>query len=144
MNSVSPNQEPSRARIVCLTALGMFILACLFPPWLDTFDLNGRGGGHSRKPAGYYFIARPPPPEEPPRDSTGPDVPDFGQDSYAVAVAKRYYGVQIDLTRLAVEWAALAAATGLVWVFVVKPPWPRDDKVNRPQKFTPPTGNPEN
>jgi hypothetical protein len=153
---VSTNQQSSRARIVCLTALGVFILACLFPPWLYTFDLNGRGGGHSRKPAGYYFIARPPPPEEPPHEPTPsdvpktntidfrPDVPDFGQDSYAIAVAKRHYGVQIDFARLAIEWAALAAATGMVWVFVVRPPWSRDDKANRPKKFIPPTGDSKN
>jgi hypothetical protein len=98
----------------------MFILACLFPPWL--YSLNGPNGIHSRKPAGYYFIAKPPAPES----------------SYPT------YGVEIDLTRLAIEWAALAAITGMVWVFVVKPPWLRDDKANRPQKFIPPTGNPKN
>jgi hypothetical protein len=122
----------------------MFILACLFPPWLYTFDLNGRGGGHSRKPAGYYFITHPPPPEEPPHEPTPPDLPDFSKDSAAVAIAKRHYGVQIDLTRLAIEWAALAAATGMVWVVVVKPAWLRDDKANRPQKFIPPNGDPKN
>jgi hypothetical protein len=148
MNSVSTNQEPSRARIVCLTALGVFILACLFPPWLYTFDLNGRGGGHSRKPAGYYFIATPPQPEEPPQTSPLPSQandPDFVEYAkQSKANAKKYYGVQIDFIRLTIEWAALAAVTGMVWVFVVKPPWLRDDKANRPQKFIPPTGNQKN
>jgi len=48
------------------------------------------------------------------------------------------------LKMLFVEWAALAAVTGMVWVLVVKPAWSRDGKTNRPQKFIPPPGNPEN
>ena len=163
MNSVSTNQQSRRARIVCVTALGVFILACLFPPWLYTFDLNGRGGGHSRKPAGYYFITHPPPPEEPAHEPTPPDLPDFGAppkinaksdgidfqpdvpvNPVAARKSNPAFGVQIDLTRLAIEWAAIAAVTGMVWILVVKPAWLRDDKANRSQKFIPPTGDSKN
>jgi hypothetical protein len=34
-------------------------------------------------------------------------------------------GVQIDFGRLFLEWAALAAVTGMVWLLVVKPAWLR-------------------
>jgi len=107
-------------RIIKWAAI-VFVASCLFPPWLYTFDRNGPYGGHSRKPAGYNFIARPPSPEEPPRDSTTPELPDFGQDSYDDFVAKRYYGVQVDLPRLALEWAAIAAVTGVAWMLTVRP-----------------------
>jgi hypothetical protein len=100
----------------------VFVASCLFPPWQYTYDLNGQHGSHSRKPAGYSPIFLPPAPE-----------------NEGVS-----YGVQIDSSRLIIEWAALAAVTGMVWVFVVKPPWSRDDKANRSQKFIPPPGNPEN
>lgn len=52
--------------------------------------------------------------------------------------------LQVDFGRLFIEWAALAAITGIVWLFVVQPSWTRDDKSNRPQKFTLPPGNPQN
>ena len=119
MNSMSSNQRPNRVRNICLTALAVFILTCLFPPWLYTYDGED---AHSRNPAGYYFITKPPP-----------------QRSREVT-----WGVQIDLVRLAIEWAALAAVTGTVWMLVVKPAWSRNDKANRPQKFIPPTANPKN
>jgi hypothetical protein len=77
---------------------------------------------HSRKPAGYALIFYPPKP----------------QADYAA------FGVKIDFGRLFLEWAALAAVTGIVWVFISKPAWLRADKSDRPQKFMPPTGNQEN
>jgi len=116
------NKQPNRARTLCLTAIGVFILTCLVPPWQYTADRNGNGGFHSRKPAGYSPIFSPPAPEN-------------------VGVS---YGVKIDSSRLFIEWAALAAVTGIVWMLVVKPAWPRDDKATRPQIFIPPNGNPEN
>jgi hypothetical protein len=118
MISTKSNQRPNRARILCLTALAMFILTCLFPPWLNVLDVPYHA--HQRTPAGHEFILFPP-------DSKG-----------------GAWSVEIDLKMLFVEWAALAAITGAVWLVVVKPPWLRDDKANRPQKFIPPPGNPKN
>ena len=97
----------------------LFIFSCLIPPWQYTVD---RYGLHSRNPAGYSLLIAP------------PINPDRTVGS----------GVQIDFGRLFVEWAALATVAGVAWLFAVKPMWPRDDKANRPQKFTPPTGNSKN
>ena len=118
MISTESNQRPNRARILCLTALAMFILTCLFPPWLNVLDVPYNA--HQRTPAGHEFILSPP-------DTKG-----------------GAWSIEIDLKTLLVEWLALAAVTGMVWVIVVKPAWSRDGKTNRPQKFVPPPGNPEN
>jgi hypothetical protein len=102
---------------ILIVALGVFLLTCLFPPWLNVLDVPYRA--HQRTPAGHEFIFAPP-------DSKG-----------------GAWSVEIDLKTLFVEWAALAAITGAVWIVVVKPSWLRDDKANRPPKITPPPGNPE-
>jgi hypothetical protein len=104
-----------------ITALVAFILTGIFPPWQYTTDkdsVNGiRGevfdtppsqGVHSRKPAGYSLLFTPP---KNPDGSAG-------------------NGVQIDYGRLFIEWAALTAITGAVWIIVVKPAWLREDKKN--------------
>lgn len=106
-----------------LFALAALILTCLFPPWLYTFDAQAT---HSRKPAGYSLLFSPP---------TNPDS--TGEDA-------RFFGVQLDFGRLFIEWIALAAMTGTGWLLVVKPAWLRDGNTNRPQNFTPPSGNPRN
>jgi len=103
---------------ILIATLAAFILTCLFPPWLNVLDVPYHA--HQRTPAGREFILFPP-------DSKG-----------------GAWSVEIDLKMLFVEWAALAAITGAVWLVVVKPPWSRDDKEKRPQKFIPPPGNPEN
>lgn len=114
-----------------ITALCAFILTGLFPPWQYTTNkdsVNGHQfvppsqGVHSRKPAGYSLLFTPP---------VNPD-------------GSPGNGVQIDFGRLFLEWALLAAMTGMAWILVVKPAWPRDDKADRPQKFIPPPCNPEN
>jgi hypothetical protein len=71
-------------------AVLLFLIAALFPPWVYTFDRNG---SHSHSPAGYQFILSAPTPQE-----SGP-----------------LYGVEIDLTRLAVEWVSILAASSAVW-----------------------------
>ena len=59
--------------------------------------------------------------------------------SYEYSVAPAVYA-QIDFGRLFLEWAALAALTGMVWMIVVKPARTHDDKANQsPQS----TGKPE-
>jgi hypothetical protein len=118
-----------------ITALVAFILTGLIPPWQYTTDkgsVNGfkqgfgyvppSQGVHSRKPAGYSLLFTPP---------ANPD-------------GSAGNGVQIDFGRLVLEWAVLAAITGMVWILVVKPAWSREDKDNRSQKFISPPGNPEN
>lgn len=103
---------------ILLAAVAAFILTCLFPPWLNVLDVPFHA--HQRTPAGHEFILFPP-------------------DSKAGA-----WSVEIDLKTLFVEWAALAAITGAVWLVVVKPSWLRGDKANRPTKFIPPNGNARN
>ncbi len=110
------------AKNILLCGAVAFILCGLFPPWQYTADRNGEYGFHSSKPAGYSLIFHPPKP----------------QDNGAA------FGVKIDFGRLLLEWAALAAATGMVWVLVVKPAWSRNDKANHPQKFIPPPDNSQN
>lgn len=100
----------------------MLLATILFPPWQYTADRNGEDGYHSRKPAGYALIFNPPKP----------------QSDYSA------FGIKIDFGRLSLEWAALAAVTGIVWVLAVKLAWSRSDKASRPQNLTPPNGNPEN
>ena len=87
----------------------VFVASCLFPPWQYTADHNGNGGFHARKSAGYSLIVCPPAPEH-------------------SGVA---FGVQLDFGRLFLEWAALAAVTGMGWLLFVKPAKPRDDKAKR-------------
>jgi len=118
-----------------ITALVAFILTGLFPPWQYTVDKSsvsgfkqGFGyvppsqGVHSRKPAGYSLLFTPP---------ANPD-------------SSAGNGVQIDFGRLVLEWAVLAAITGMFWVLVVRPLWTREHNDNRSQKFISPPGNPEN
>ena len=120
-HSTPTAKRPMKTKLV-ITTIAIFVLTCLFPPWQYTVDRNGSYGYHSRKPAGYSLLFNPP---------TNPD---------------RIYGngVQVDFGRLFLEWTALAAVTGVVWILVVKPAWARDDKPNRSQKFVAPPGNPEN
>lgn len=118
-----------------IAALGAFILTGLFPPWQFTTDKDSVNGGkiafsyvppsqgvHSHKPAGYSLLFTPP---------TNPD-------------SSAGNGVQIDFGRLVLEWALLAAITGVVWMLVVKPAWSRGDRTGFSRKFAPPPGNPEN
>jgi len=110
-----------------IAALVAFILIGLFPPWQFTTDKDSVGGHefvppsqgvHSRKPAGYSLLFTPP---------TNPD-------------SSAGNGVQIDYGRLFIEWSALAAITGTVWIIVVKPAWLREDK----DEFISTRGNPKN
>ena len=124
--SVGVSVAPLHGKRFLTIAASLFILSCLFPPWQYTADRNGNDGFHTRTPAGHFFIFDLPPTQ----------YPGYGE--------REYYGVQIDLSRLFVEWAALAGIIGLVWMLLGKPAWPRDDKADPSQKFPPPTGNPKN
>jgi hypothetical protein len=124
------NKQTMKTKLI-ITALVAFILTGLFPPWQFTTDKDSVGGHqfvspsqgvHSRNPAGYSLLFTPP---------VNPD-------------SSAGNGVQIDFGRLSLEWAVLAAITGMIWILVVKPAWSREDKGNRSQKFISPPGNPEN
>jgi hypothetical protein len=98
----------TRSKIV-FAGLAFIVLSCLFPPWVNVLDIPYHA--HQRTPAGYEFILTPPEP-----------------------LGGRW-SIQIDMNVLFVEWIAVAALTGVIWLVVVKPPWSRDDKENRPQKI---------
>ena len=62
-----------------------FILSGLFPPWIATF--SPPSGQQAQTPAGYHLIFDPPP-----------------------EIRKnRFAGVQIDRTRLLIQWAIIGA-----------------------------------
>jgi hypothetical protein len=90
-----------RQRIVILAGLGAIVLMGAFPPWVYTF--LGDGGGFSEESAGYHFVASPPGKQKP--------YPAFG--------------VRLDVARLLVQWAIVAAITGIGLLFPSKP---RDDQ----------------
>lgn len=73
----------------------VFVLCGLFPPWLYTYDVTGT---HSRSDAGYYFVLTPPGPK-----------PSYGNST----------GIQLDTSRLLIEWACILAATGAGWVIFI-------------------------
>ena len=83
----------SLRKIIILGATA-FVLSGLFPPWVYTFS-SPRGAGPTEKPAGYHLIFAPPLP----------------------AYDHRFDGVQIDYTRLLIQWAMIgvvvAGATAL-------------------------------
>jgi hypothetical protein len=128
LGAKTDNPEPSNSKLKTASkqiinwAAIIFVATCLFPPWQYTADRNGSEGFHSRKPAGYSSIFSPPTPK----------------------YEGVNYGVQIDSSRLGIEWAAIAVVAGAVWAFVVKPAWSRDDKARPPQRIILPPGNPEN
>jgi hypothetical protein len=65
----------------------LFIAMGIYPPWTYTLDASEI---HRKKPAGYSLIIAPPAPE---RNGTA-------------------HGVQLDLSRLLLQWLILGAATG--------------------------------
>lgn len=86
---LSPGCIRRRKIIVSGTALA-FLLAGLFPPWIQTVDLNTT---HTQTDAGYGFLFSPPAPRE-----------------YSFAI-----GIRLDDSRLRVEVAGLLAASVAAW-----------------------------
>jgi hypothetical protein len=80
-----------RHRVVII---GLLLLGAtgLYPPWVYTF--SPEGAATTTKPAGYHLLFSPPEPER-----RGPLA-----------------GVRIDLLRLAIQWAVLAAFVGIAFV----------------------------
>ena len=72
---------------IIVLAVVAFVLSGLFPPWITTFSPPG-GGQMAQTPAGYHSIFDPPP---------------LANPKSLVA------GVQIDSTRLLVQWAIIGA-----------------------------------
>jgi hypothetical protein len=106
----------------------LFIFSCLFPPWRATTG--------AKFPMGYGSVFSPPHIQAVVEKSRG------SLHGMEFVVSPNYYA-QIDFGRLFLEWAALAAITGMFWLLVLKPKPPRDDKPSCPQKIQPPTANPE-
>ncbi len=85
----SEQSDEARAmRRILISAVIIFCLIGLFPPWIYT--VNPPGTGQITNPAGYSVLFSPPPPEK-----SGPR-----------------YGVEIDLPRLLIQWAILIVAIG--------------------------------
>lgn len=79
-----------RRKIIVATASLACLLAGLFPPWIQTVDLNTT---HTQTDAGYAFILSPPTPRE---------------YSYAI-------GIRLDNSRLHLEVVCLLAASLAAW-----------------------------
>lgn len=86
----NPNFWPSVGRLVPFLAVAMLVISFLMPPWVHTYDRNGNYGGHTRAPAGYAWVFSPPQP----KDNTG------------------YHGVQIDVSRVLLQIAAMTVIVG--------------------------------
>lgn len=80
-------KRPLAPRTILLCGCFLFVLSCLFPPWLYT------RAGHTEASAGFSFLLTSP---EPKRYSGS--------------------GIRLDLERLAIEWACVLVATGAMLV----------------------------
>ena len=72
-----------------LFLVGVWLLSAAVPPWVYTFTAPA-GGGSATKPAGYFLLWQPPAPTR----------------------KHRLAGVRIDLDRLFIQWAIIAAIGG--------------------------------
>lgn len=87
--------NPLQRKILVAAAL-LFVAAGACPPWTYTLDAQSF---HRERPAGYALIMTPPAPEQ--------NVPAFG--------------VKLDVSRLIVQWLALAALTGGALLLAKRP-----------------------
>src|ERR1051325_3384476 len=76
--------------MVTLAAI-TFVLTALFPPWVRRLDTSRT---HTRRDAGYSFVLSPP--MLPTRD-------------------EQFYSIQLDTSRLLLEWACILATGGAAW-----------------------------
>ena len=95
----------SRKTIVIL-AVCTFVGAGLFPPWLYTVEFTGT---HTRTDAGFAFILKPPSPQQ------------ISQQDFILrpTLAERnpalVHGIQLDISKLLIEWACIIAIGGAAW-----------------------------
>lgn len=85
-------------RRASIVGLSLFIVMGLCPPWEYTF--SPPGAPTTTKPAGYHLLFEPPQPES----------------------GNALSGVRVDITRLAIQWAVLAALVGVAYVSLTRPP----------------------
>lgn len=78
----------AQQRILVVVGVSVMILMGLFPPWTHTFKYKSVD---SREPAGYSFILTPP-------EKKQQSIP---------------FGIELDVTRLSVQWIIVILATGL-------------------------------
>jgi len=97
-------------RLVLITAVILTLASVLYPPWAETRQAQGKQQViYARLYAPIYVPPEPPKPtKQRVRAATG------WYDNITE------YGVSLDLGRLALEWAALAAGTALVLLVVFK------------------------
>ena len=77
-----------KQRKLIIVGIVVVVLMGLFPPWAYTYSYNTK---YSKEPAGYGFILDPP-------------------------MKKRFspaHGIELDITRLSVQWIITLLATGL-------------------------------
>jgi hypothetical protein len=79
-----------RRKIIALSIAAAVLFIGLFPPWIQTYDLNST---HTQTGAGYAFIWSPPAPRD---------------YSYSI-------GIKLDITRLSVELVAVLTAGFGAW-----------------------------
>lgn len=78
----------STQKYIVIGGVFLFILMGIVPPWVQTFDAKGT---YSEEPLGYFPIITPP---KPTRES-------------------RWFGVKIDISRLAIQWFVVFVSTGV-------------------------------
>ncbi|WP_286822555.1 hypothetical protein [Desulfobacter sp. UBA2225] len=83
-------------RNVIIAGISIIVLMGIFPPWVNTFSVNGV---YSEESAGYDFIASPPPKKNNCR-----------------------YGIKIDTSRLLIQWVVAIAASGLGILLTARQP----------------------
>src|SRR5882762_8617016 len=92
----------SRTKIVLICAGLLITLSGLFPPWRERADIPYKL--HFDKSLGYSFIWSPP-------SSTLVGAPQFSNFSNATTI-------QVDLSRLFIEWIIVAAVTAVLFLFL--------------------------
>jgi len=95
LEKMSKKRKFSFNLILIRIAFSLFVLSCIFPPWIQTFDRNGELGSHNQHPIGHQFVLYP------------PSRPDQNPD----------YGFRLDFGRLFIEWFALGGLAALPLMF---------------------------
>ena len=92
----------SYKRNALFVGLAVTVIMGLWPPWTATIETTNT---HIRHDAGYSFIGDPPPPPE----------------SLTDRFRREFVSVRVDVGRLLIQWAVVAAATGALALVVQEP-----------------------